>query len=121
MTPLTPVAPAAPPRRKRRIFLWVFLAIQIIFLVWLITGLFTDQTGPTHAQLVSGCYDHHWWPLFKNQADCVTHYGGALNTAGKVGKGAGAALLVVAWCIVDFLVAVPYLIYRLARRPARAL
>jgi hypothetical protein len=104
------------PWKRRRVFLWVFLAIQAVFIVWLIVGAATIQTGPSHAELASACYNHAWWPLFTSQADCVTHYGNALNTAGQVGKGIGAALVVLIWVVVDFFVALTYLIYRLARR-----
>ena len=101
---------------KRRIFLWVFAAIQALFLLWLVVGLATVHTGPSHADLVSGCYHHAWWPLFKSQADCVTHYGGALQGAGNLGKGLGLALVVILWVVVDFLLAVSYGVYKLARR-----
>ena len=74
------------------------------------------QTGPTHAQLVSGCYHHNWWPIFKSQADCVTHYGGALTSAGNVGKGLGAALIVLLWVVVDVILGVSYGVYKLATR-----
>lgn len=108
---------AAPrQRRKRRVFMWVFLAIQALFVVWLVVGLATTQTGPTHAQLVSACYHHAWWPLFQSQADCVTHYGGALTAAGNVGKGLGAAVIVLVWVVVDVLLGITYGIYRLASR-----
>jgi len=90
-----------PPRKKRRVFLWFFLAVQAIFIIWLIVGL-SSSTGSVSSQVASACYHHAWYPLFKSQADCVTHYGGALNDAGNVGKGIGAALIVIVWIIVDF-------------------
>ena len=104
------------PRKKRRVFLWVFLAIQALFVIWLVTGLATVHTGATQAQLASACYHHAWWPLFKSQADCVTHYGGALTDAGDAGKAIGAGLIVVFWVVVDLLTVIPWLVYRLATR-----
>ena len=105
-----------PPRRKRRrVFLWVFLAIQALFLIWVIAGLFT-KTGPSTSQIASACYHHNWFPLFKSQADCVTHFGGALNTAGEAGKGIGIALIIVFWMVVDVILGVSYGVYRLATR-----
>jgi hypothetical protein len=46
------------------------------------------------------------------QAQCVSFLGGA----GKVGTSIGAGLIVVVWVVVDFLLALSYGIYRLARR-----
>lgn len=105
-----------PPRRKRRIFLWVFLAVQVLFILWLVVGLATVHAGPTQAQLAQGCYNHAWYPLFKSQADCVKHYGGALQDAGNTGKAIGAGLIVLLWVVVDFFMGVGYGIYKLATR-----
>lgn len=108
--------PAQPPRRKRRrVFMWVFLAIQVIFIIWVIAGAAT-KTGPAQAQIAQGCYHHAWYPLFKSQADCVTHYGGALNDAGNVGKGLGIAVVVIIWVVVDIILGISYGVYRLATR-----
>jgi ABC-type phosphate transport system permease subunit len=104
------------PRKRRRVFMWVFFAIQAIFIIWLVAGLATVHTGPTHAQLASACYNHNWWPLFKSQADCVTHYGGALTDAGNVGKGIGAAIIVIVWVVIDMILGITYGVYRLATR-----
>jgi hypothetical protein len=120
MTMTTGTTPApAPPRRKRRVFMWVFLALQAIFLTWLIVGLVTIQTGPSHADLVSGCYHHAWYPLFKSQQDCVTYYGGTLNQAGQVGKTIGAGLVIGLWVAVDVILGTGYGIYRLSTRRTR--
>ncbi len=36
-----------PPRKRRRVFVWVFLAIQVIFLGWVIyAGVSLPQSGP---------------------------------------------------------------------------
>lgn len=38
-----------PPRKTRRVFVWVFLAIQVIFLGWVIyAGVSAPQSGPSH-------------------------------------------------------------------------
>ena len=109
-------APPARPRKKRRVFLWVFLAIQALFIIWLVAGLATTHTGATQAQLSSACYHHHWWPLYKSQADCVTHFGALMNDAGTTGKALGAGLVVLFWVVVDIILSISYGVYRLATR-----
>jgi hypothetical protein len=111
-------APAAQqPRKRRHVFMWVFLAIQALFLIWIITGVASHPGGPTAAtQAAQQCANGGWQGLFKSQADCDQHYAVALNDAGNVGKGLGVALIVVFWCVVDFLMGITYLIVRLARR-----
>jgi hypothetical protein len=94
----------------------VFLAVQALFVIWLVIGLATTHTGPTQAQLAQGCYHHNWWPLFKSQADCVQHYGGALTDAGNAGKAIGAGLIVALWVAVDVVLGISYGVWRLARR-----
>lgn len=105
----------APPRKKRRVFLWVFLAIQAIFIVWIVAGAATSTAAPA-SQVASFCGHHGWWPLYKSYADCLSSYGRTLNDAGNAGKGLGIAAIVIFWCVVDFLVGFGYVVYRLARR-----
>jgi uncharacterized membrane protein len=107
--------PAAKPRKRKRIFMWFFLAVQLIF-IGLIVAYGMESTGPSHADLVAGCYNHAWWPLFKSQADCVQHYGGALNTAGHLGQGIGIAMVIGLWVAADVILGIGRLIVVLARR-----
>jgi hypothetical protein len=89
-TPTTTTPPVA--RKKHRVFLWVFLAIQALFLIWVITGA-ASSGGSCHGL---------------SAADC--------KTAGDAGHGIAIALQVGVWCFVDFFMGVVYGIYRLARR-----
>lgn len=110
-------APPPRPRRKRRVFLWVFLAVQALFLIWIIAGLASHPAGPTAAQQAAQqCANGGWQGLFKSQADCQVHYAHGLAEAGNVGKGIGAALIVVFWVVVDFFLGLGYGVYRLASR-----
>jgi len=84
-----------PAKKKRRIFLWVFLAVQLLFLVWIIAGITSAGGDPT---------------------DCGTLSTEACNDAESVGTGIGVVLIVVIWMVVDFFLAVIYGIYRLASR-----
>ena len=109
---------APPPRPgKRRVFLWAFLAVQALFIVWIIAGLASHPAGPTAAQQAAQqCANGGWYPLFKSQADCQVHFAHGLNEASTVGKGIGAALIIVFWMVTDFFLGLGYGIYRLASR-----
>jgi len=79
------------PRKRRRIFRWVFLAIQVAFLVWIITG-------------IAG-----------NSDNCAGKAGDALKAcqAGTtVGTGIGVALIIGLWVAVDIILGITYLIIR---------
>lgn len=105
------------PRKKRRIFLWVFLAIQAIFVTWIIAGLASKGSGPSVAsQTASVCTNGGWQGLFKSQADCMKHYAVALHDAGDVGEGIGVAIIIVFWMVVDVILGIGYGVYKLARR-----
>ncbi len=104
-------------RRKPRVFLWVFLAVQVLFLVWIIAGVASHPAGPTAAQQAAQqCAGNGWYPLFRSQADCQVHYAHALNEAGNVGKGLGVAAIVIFWVVVDFFLGIGYVVYKLASR-----
>lgn len=86
----------AKPKRKRRVFLWVFLAMQALFIVWVIAGISTGSGQPS---------------------DCGSLSAKTCNDAADTGTAIGVILVVVLWCVVDFLLGVGYLIYRVAKRP----
>jgi len=90
-----PSSPPTPLQKKRRIFLWFFLAVQALFLFWVIGGV-ASGSDPT---------------------DCGSLSDEACNAASDIGTGIGVFIIVVIWMIVDFLLAVGYGIYRLAKRP----
>ncbi len=79
------------PRKKRRIFPWIFLAIQVLFLVWIISGA---------SSAASNCDGQVGQALESCQA----------GTA--VGAGIGVFLIVFLWVAVDVILGVGYLIFR---------
>lgn len=83
-------------KRKRRVFMWVFLAVQAIFVIWIISGIASAGTP----------------------SDCGSLTQEQCQTASNVGTGIGVFLIFVFWAIVDFLLGVGYVIYRLAKRPS---
>jgi hypothetical protein len=113
-------APLAPlPRKKRRVFMWVFFAVQALFLVWLISGLVaTGHTAPSQAQMLQYCGTgpKSVLALYASKADCMNHYSQVLSDASGVGRGLGVAFVVAIWIVVDFLLGLGYGIYRLATR-----
>jgi hypothetical protein len=113
--PDAPYSVDNPKPRKKRIFMWTFLAIQAIF-VCLVVVYLTESTGPSHHDLVQGCYNGAWRGLFKSQADCVKHYGAALNDAGHVGQGIGLFLVFFFWAAIDLILGIGRMVVLSSRR-----
>ncbi|MCH6161572.1 hypothetical protein [Streptomyces marispadix] len=88
-------APTEPPKRKkRRVFLWTFLVVQLIFLIWLIVGLVSTAGAPDCTGLT--------------QEDC--------EAATGLGATIGAGVIVAFWVAVDFILGISYLIYRAVKK-----
>ena len=96
--------------KPRKVFLWVFLAVQAIFIIWLVAGT-ASTGGGIHASVVDQCRTQAAG-MGMTQAQCVSFLGGAAKT----GTSIGAALVVIVWVVVDFFLGLGYGIYRLARR-----
>ncbi len=86
--------PKQTKRKKRRVFLWVFLTIQALFIVWIVAAI--ASSGP------SDC----------NGLDAQT-----CQDASNTGTAIGVSLVIVFWAIVDIILGISYGIYRLAKRP----
>ena len=91
-----PPAEPVKPKKRRRVFLWVFLAVQALFIAWIIGGAVSANGTP---------------------ADCGTLDADTCNTAANAGAAIGVFIIIVLWCLADFLLAVGYVIYRVAKRP----
>jgi hypothetical protein len=107
------------PRKKRRIFLWVFLAIQVLLLIWIIAGAAsTGHTEPSAAQMAQYCGHgpNSVLALYKSKADCMAHYSRVLSDAAGTGRGLGIALVVAMWFVVDVILGISYGVYKLATR-----
>lgn len=88
-----------PAKKKRRIFPWFFLAVQAIFLIWIITG--ASSSGSATAK------------------SCAGQVGQALQTcqdASHAGTAIGVGLIIGLWVAVDVILALIYLFVRLLRR-----
>ena len=98
------------PYKRRKIFLWFFLALQAVFIIWLIAGTASAGSG-INASVVAQCHSQAVG-MGMTQAHCVSFLGGAAKT----GTALGATAIAVVWVIADFVVGLTYGIYRLARR-----
>ena len=100
----------APRRRRRRVFPWVFLAVQALFVIWVIAGIASGAR--IHSDAVAYCHAHP--SQFLTFAQCVSGYGGGA----KAGTAIGAALIVGLWVAADVILGTGYVVWRLARRGA---
>ncbi|MBE1533684.1 hypothetical protein [Actinomadura algeriensis] len=83
----TRMQPAPQPRHRHRIFPWIFLAVQLLFLAWVIMG---GETG----------------------SDCSPDYQGACETGTAIGVG----LIIALWVAVDIILALTYMVFKIFRR-----
>lgn len=112
-----PPAATEQPRKRRRVFLWVFLAIQVIFLIWVITGFAGADNTPAASEVASFCGNGGWQGLYDSHAACMTGYADTLKGAGDAGTAIGGGIVILFWFVTDAIVGGTYAIYRLARRP----
>lgn len=83
-----------PVKKKRHIFRWVFLAIQALFLIWIISGV---------GDAANNCDGEVGTALEACQA----------GTA--IGAGIGVAMVIFLWVAVDVILGITYLIVRRKR------
>jgi uncharacterized membrane protein len=93
---ITTLNTEVPAKRKKRVFLWFFLAIQAIFIAWIIGGI--ASAGSSAA------------------ANCGTLSAQTCSDAAALGTGIGVMLIVGLWLATDFIVGMVYGIYRLSTR-----
>lgn len=94
--PATPPHEGAVTRRHPRWFMWFFLAVQVIFLLWIIFGARSSAGTP------DGC----------GSLDTQT-----CNDAESVGTAIGVGLIILLWAVTDIILGITYAVVRLARRP----
>jgi hypothetical protein len=94
-----PEAPASHRKRPRRVFLWIFLAVQVLFLIWIIVGVNSASDDSGSCQGLTG--------------DALK----LCQDAGDVGTAIGVGLIIGLWAAVDLILGITYAIYRFSRRP----
>jgi len=87
--------PQQPAKKRHRVFLWVFLAIQALFIYWVIGGAHAASTS------------NH---------DCGSLSAKACQDAADAGTGVGVFLIIVLWVLVDIILGIGYGVYKLASR-----
>ncbi|WP_242484106.1 hypothetical protein [Streptomyces sp. NE5-10] len=90
------VATPQGPRKKHRVFLWIFLALQVLFLIWVILAAGSGSGTPE---------------------DCGTLDQQTCNDAENAGTAIGVGLLILLWAAMDVILGISYAIYRIAKRP----
>lgn len=89
-----PTPTQEPPKKRRRWFMWTFLAVQILFILWLATGIAAVSGGPE---------------------DCTGLDAQTCQDAHDAGAAIGAGLILAIWAAVDTILGITYAIVRLAR------
>lgn len=72
-------------------FTWVILAVNVLFLIWIIVGVASGSGNATNCGALS-------------QQTC--------NDAGHAGTAIGVALIIVFWAVVDVILGVLWLVTR---------
>ncbi len=77
------------PYKRKRVFLWLFLAVQAIFIILLIVAITTahNTVSPQSAEVLNQCGNNGWQGLYKSYQDCLTSYSRTLSNAGNAGHG----------------------------------
>src|SRR5690349_4566071 len=95
-TKWTPRPPAPPePKKPRRWFMWTFLVVQLLFVIWILTGIVTVSEGPGDC---SGLDDR----------TCMDAY--------TTGAAIGFGFVLAIWAAVDLVLGLTYLIIRVNRK-----
>ena len=84
------------PREKRRIFLWFFAAVQVIFIIWLVVGIRGNATS-INPTVVHQCHEPANLATWGSVQACEN----ALGAAAKVGTGLGVAPIIITWILVN--------------------
>jgi hypothetical protein len=115
ITPGQETAEPAKPRKRKRVFMWFFLAVNALFALWVFPALFSG-TGASHAEIASMCGNGAWSPLFKSYQDCVVHGAHGIIAAHDVGKTVALTMMIGLWVAADVILGIGRLVVVFARR-----
>lgn len=80
-------------KKRRRVFFWFFMAVQLVFLVWTIAGISTGS----------------------DVSDCTGEFAEACKDGAELGTFVGVALVITGWMVVDIILGIGRLVYKFAR------
>lgn len=86
-------APPQPAARRHRVFPWIFLAIQALFIIWIISAIVS-----VHGTTVD-CNEQ-----YVTQSECTN--------AANAGAAIGVGIIIFLWALVDVILGVGYLVMR---------
>ena len=111
-------AAAAPPRKRHRVFLWFFLAVQAVFLVWVIAGASTGSGNAAQgrAQAVQQCSGTGWQGLYSSYPECVTQLSSLYGGASNAGTAVGVGIVISLWVAADVILGVGRIVVVSSRR-----
>jgi hypothetical protein len=110
--------PVLGPPRRRAVFPWFFLAVQVLFLILVIAAALASDHGTAEAvsrQVARTCLNGAWQGAFTSQRACLQHFHVALPHGQDLDPGLSPGLVAIAWLVADVLLGVGYGLYRLAR------
>ena len=118
--------PARPPRqpaengpqRRRAVFPWFFLAVQVLFGILVIAAALAADHGTAEAvshQVARTCLSGAWQGAFPSQRACLEHFHVALPAGQDLDPGLSPGLVAIAWAVADACLLLGYGLYRLAR------
>ena len=111
-------APGSGPARRRAVFPWFFLAVQVLFLILVIAAALASDHGTAEAvshQVARACLNGAWQGTFASQRACLEHFNVALPQGQDLDPGLSPGLVAIAWLVADVLLALGYGLCRLAR------
>lgn len=79
--------------KKKRVFFWFFVTVQIMFLFWTIAGISAGS----------------------DTSSCTGEFAEACKDGAEVGTFIGVALVFAGWMIVDIILGIMRLVYKFAR------
>ena len=84
------------PRKRRRVFLWIFLAVQVLFAILIVIAVASLDGTPAECE---GSFDVE-----------------SCNAEDDAYQAAAVWIAITVWAAVDIILGVSYAIYRLTRR-----